>query len=180
MLVILGLKVVRKGLVINMEEEKQFRTYLILLEDSLMKKSKVLEQLIHLTKEQELLFKEENYSDQEFDRILDEKDVLIQSLLKLDDGFEQIYQNVKEGLAVKGSAYKETMIRLQELIKLVIDKGVLLTALENQTKNKLELYIQTKRKNIRNYKLNSQSVTSYYKNMANQHQGQSYFMDKKN
>lgn len=162
-----------------MEQENQNGTYMTLLEASLIKKSNTLDQLILLSKEQEFEINQETMDEDKFENIFDKKDELIQTILKLDEGFEQVYQRVKEELNNHPGSYQKEIARLSHLITEITDKGVSLQAIELRNKANLELYLQRKRKGIRDSKVSMKSANNYYKNMANQNQQQSYFFDKK-
>ncbi|MDF2907668.1 MAG: hypothetical protein K0R34_2989 [Herbinix sp.] len=162
-----------------MKQADEKNTYLSLLEDSLIKKSLILDQLVQLSEEQETVMNQETIDEDSFNDLFDKKDHLIQAILKLDDGFEQVFQRVKEELTGHPGSYQKEIVRLSELITEVTDKGVSLQAIELRNKAKLEMYLQRKRKGIKDSKLSMKSANNYYKNMANQNQQQSYFFDKK-
>lgn len=162
-----------------MEQEKQKSTYLALLIASLEKKSKVLDQLLILTETQEKYIDKGDIDTDEFDQLFDKKEKQIQELLKLDKGFEQIFEYVKDEITQNKEKYINEIKKLQELITQVTDKNITLQALEQRNRMKLDTLMRTKRSNIKNFKLSSKTAASYYKNMANQHQGQAYFFDRK-
>jgi flagellar biosynthesis/type III secretory pathway chaperone len=162
-----------------MEHENQKNTYMALLEASLTKKSNILDHLIVLSKEQEIEISRETMDEDHFEGIFQKKDELIETILKLDDGFEQVYQRVKEELNSHPGSYQKEIGRLTSLITEITDKGVSLQAIELRNKSNLEMYLQRKRKVIRDSKVSMKSANNYYKNMANQNQQQSYFFDKK-
>jgi hypothetical protein len=162
-----------------MEHENQKDTYLALLEASLIKKSDTLDHLILLSREQEIEIAQETLDEDRFEEVFRKKDELIETIIKLDDGFEQIYQRVKEELSNHPGSYQKDIGRLTALITEVTDKGVALQAVEHRNKTNLELYLQRKRKGIRDSKMSMKSANNYYKNMANQNQQESYFFDKK-
>jgi Na+/phosphate symporter len=160
-----------------MEQEKQKSTYLALLIASLEKKSKALDQLLILTETQEKYIDKGDIDTDEFDQLFDKKEKQIQELLKLDKGFEQIFEYVKDEITQNKEKYINETKKLQELITQVTDKNITLQALEQRNRMKLDTLMRTKRSNIKNFKLSSKTAASYYKNMANQHQGQAYFFD---
>lgn len=163
-----------------MDLENHKETYLAVMIASLEKKSDLLEQLFERSKQQEQLIKNNQINDEDFNRIIEEKDAGIAKILELDEGFEKLYHYLKEELAVSPGKYQKEIQKLKDLVTIVTDRGVQLQAIELQNKTRMELYFQSKRKEIKNFKLSSQTATSYYKNMADQHQQQSYFFDKKN
>lgn len=163
-----------------MDNYNKGKTYLSLLEDSLKKKNRLLDHLLKLTQEQEELIKEKDIEDDKFDKIIEEKEPLIEKVTDLNVGFEQVYDRIKEGLVSNKDKYHEEIQSLQRLIQELTDKGVRLQALEKRNKVNIELYLKDKRNDIKNFKLSNKTVSNYYKNMANQNQEASYFFDKKN
>ena len=70
--------------------------YLGILEESLQKKLKVLEEIAVYNKEQEQLLRKESVSLEELDENMSHKDELIQKVTALDEGFETLYDRIKE------------------------------------------------------------------------------------
>lgn len=156
------------------------KSYITILKDTLQKKNYILDELIALTNQQEELIMEIPFNDGKFDEVIVSKQRLIDEINQLDSGFEMIYSHIKVELAEQPSVYNEQIKILQDLISTVMQKGTILQSLEKKNKNKMEVYLQNQRKNIKNFKMNNKAATNYYKNMSNQHQqGQSYFLDKK-
>ena len=85
--------------------------YLGILEESLEKKVLVLDEIEDYTAEQESLLKQEKVSMEELDANMGQKDELIQKLTALDDGFETLYERVKEQLSTNKDAYKDQIKR---------------------------------------------------------------------
>jgi len=162
-----------------MEQGTQNQTYLALLEDSLAKKCELLTVLMELTKEQELLFDKEKMDEEQFNRIVNDKDGQIQMLLKLDEGFEQIFQHVKDELSLHSGRYQDEISRLKSLITKITDESVQLQVMEKRNSLKIEDFFRTKRKEIKNFKASNQLVSSYYKNMTDHGSQNSYFLDQK-
>lgn len=155
------------------------RTYIEVLIHSLQKKVQVLDDVIALTKEQEILLeKSESMDMDEFNQTIDKKGHLIDQINELNDGFEKLYDRIKEELKNK-KEYSMEIMQLQDLIKIVTEKSVKIQVVEKQNYVKFQYYLKTKSTEIKEFKQSTKTVSSYYKNMASQHQGQSYFIDKK-
>lgn len=161
-----------------MENSNQNDTYLNLLEDALKKKNIVLDKLLLLTQEQETLISAGNVEEEEFLLVIDKKEEQISLINQLDEGFDQLYQRVKNELIESKDKYVTQIVALQVLIREITDKSVRLQTCEVRNRNKLEHYLQTKRKEIKDFKVNNKTVSNYYKNM-NVQQQESYFFDKK-
>jgi hypothetical protein len=138
-----------------------------------------LDSLIQITKLQEEYIGETPLDMDKFDQTLTDKESFIDGLNQLDTGFEKIYDHVREELSTNSVSLKEQIINLQHLINQVTEKSTNLQALEKRNKNKLEIYFNNQKRDIKDYKVNSKTVSNYYKNMTNAYQTESYFLDKK-
>lgn len=154
-------------------------TYIDILIGTLNRKNHILEEIIKLTMLQERYLNEPDMDMDFFDDTLEKKAELIRGLDDLDDGFEAIYERVSEELKTRKENYKDKILKLQELIKEVTDKGIRLEALEQQNKLKVETYFSSKKQEIKEFKKSNESVANYYKSMADNPQGESFFLDKK-
>ena len=112
--------------------------YLGILEDSLHKKLDVLEEITAYNKQQEELLKKDTVSMEELDTNMEQKDVLIQKLTELDEGFEALYERIREQLLANKDAYKDQIRRIQGLISEVTEKGVSIKAQETRNKKLVE------------------------------------------
>lgn len=154
-------------------------TYVYILIDTLLKKNSLLDNLIQTTLFQKECITEETPDMDQFEQTLSEKEMLIDQLNQLDDGFEAIYDHVKDEISNNKLKHKDDILKLQELIRQVTEKSTKLQTLELQNKGIIEFYFSNKKKEIKNFKRSSQTASNYYKNMSNQNQGESYFLDKK-
>ena len=159
--------------------EKEVRTYLKLLEDSLQKKEQQLEVLLYLSNEQKRVLSEEPFSMEKFSELMDQKEPCIEQIATFDYGFEGIYNRLKPVFEKDKAPYQQEIERLQQLIKRITEASVQLKALEEQNKSRLEMRLHEHKKEIKTFKQSSKTVSSYYKNMVGTQTNQSYFMDKK-
>jgi len=155
------------------------KTYINILIDTLVKKESLIDELINLTKVQEDIFKSESLDMEKLEESLSEKEVKIEQLNQLDDGFEKVFGHVKDELTNNRLENKDQILKLQQLITRVIDISTKLELMEKRNKDQFTTSLLNKRKEIGKSKVNNNVVTNYYKNMVNQYQGQSYFLDKK-
>lgn len=154
-------------------------TYIRMMLDVLEKKEVHLTRLLELTTEQEKLLKDEEFNEAEFALIIEKKSGNLRKLEELDNGFQSIYNRVAEEMKEHKEEYKEQIIEMQGIISRITDLGVKLTALENKNKAALEVKLQGKKQNIRQFKVSKQTADKYYKNMIGMQTGASYFMDQK-
>lgn len=153
--------------------------YLNILEDSLKKKIDVLKRIGEVNDAQIEVLKEESVDLESFDRLVDEKDRYIDELTKLDEGFEALYDNVKQELTGNRQKYTEQIRKLQELITQITDKSVSIQAQEARNKALVEKCFKRERQKLGNSRKKSQAVYGYYQNMSNIKDVQPQFMDKK-
>lgn len=153
--------------------------YIKILADTLMKKNVLLEEIIELNKTQDEILTSSEVNIEMFNIIIDRKEKVILQLNQLDDGFEKIYNKVQESLKNDTINYRTEVIFLQELIKQIMDKSINIQTQEKSNKLKLETFFMNQKQEIKTYKVSSQTVSNYYKNMMNEFQGESYFLDKK-
>jgi hypothetical protein len=154
-------------------------TYINILTDTLVKKNALLDELILITVDQQTYLDEEPPNMEKFEDTLSEKDKLITRLFQLDEGFESIYEHVRDEISNNKTHHKDQILRLQQLIKQVTEKSAKLQTYEIKNKGKIEIYFSDKKNEIKRFKKNSQVATNYYKNVADQRYGESYFLDKK-
>ena len=112
--------------------------YLEILTDSLKKKSKVLDEIMRYNSDQENLLRQESISLEELDANMELKDGLIQKLVQLDDGFETLYERIKEKLLTQKDQYKAQIGQMQELISQITEKSVSIQAQEARNKGRME------------------------------------------
>ena len=141
--------------------------YLSVLEDSLKKKLQILDELTDYTMQQQELLKVEELDYEAFDRLVDQKDPLIQRIMELDQGFETVYDRIKEQLLDNKEQYAAQIRTLQTLIGELTDKSVKLQTMEQRNKTAIEQQFRKSREKIRKGRQNKQAALNYYKNMNN-------------
>lgn len=155
------------------------KTYIQVMIESLKKKKLILEEIVELTKEQEMILRENDVDLERFGLIVEKKQKSIDQLTLLDSGFGKLFERVSEEIQLHKELYKIEIVQMQELIETITDLGVILKTLELRNKTKWVQYSARKKEEIRSFKVSNQTVSKYYKNMSDQHQGQSYFLDQK-
>lgn len=153
--------------------------YLQILQESLERKLRLLTEIEEKSKEQSAMLKCSNLDIDSIDRNMDEKTELIQEVLKLDDGFEHLYERIKEELAANKEQYREQILQLQALISKVTEKSTSIQVIEARNKSEMDLYFSKQKKGLQ-YRRNAMSVASdYYQNMNKVKHVSPQFLDKK-
>ncbi len=154
-------------------------SYLNILQDSLIKKIELLEQIEKKSLEQSEMIKETNVDLELVDVNMDEKAKLIEEIVKLDNGFESIYEKVREQLLVNKEQYKVQIHNLQGLISKITEKSTAIQAIEARNKAQMDIVFATQKKEVQNRR-NAMSVArDYYQNMNKVKHVSPQFMDHK-
>ena len=153
--------------------------YLSILKESLEKKLEVLGSIEEINSAQTEMLKSEEFNMEAFDATVDEKDIYIKELTKLDDGFETLYDRIKAELLENRSKHSGLIKQLQSLIGEITDKSVSIQAQESRNKAMLESYFSKERKSLGQVRKSTKAAYGYYQNMSNSSTPDSYFVDKK-
>ncbi len=155
--------------------------YLQLLEESLVKKIKVLDRIEEFDlKQKDALSSEGATPDfEKFDSFIEEKEKLIDELNSLDDGFEALYARIADTLKsdIPGNASK--IRKLQVLIREITDKSVEIQKQEVENKALLEKYFQNARGNIGKGRNSLNAAYSYFQTQRGAGNTESYYIDSK-
>ena len=153
--------------------------YLTILVESLKKKIDVLDEIIRICKKQNEILAGQPIDFEEFDRCVDDKDVCLEQLNKLDDGFESLYRKVGQELEANKQLYAGQIKECQTLIAQITDKSVMIQAMEARNKQTIEETFRKERKGYSQGKRSVEVARSYYRNMNNTSVIPPHFMDQK-
>lgn len=154
-------------------------SYLSILEDSLRKKLTILDQIEEVSNAQTALIKEDQFDLQRFDGMVDEKDDFVKQLEELDNGFEALYDKVRDELLKDRSKYEQQIRCMQELIGQITDKSVSIQATESRNKAAMERYFAREKQSIGQGRRTAKAAYDYYQNMSNVNTQASVFLDRK-
>ena len=138
-----------------------------ILLQSLEKKTKLLDDMIRQNGVQEELLKEEDLDMDAFDEAINQQGFYIEELDKLDQGFETVYDRVREELLRDKARYRMEIIRMKELIQQITDKIVTLNAGNMRNKMLAENQFKKKRISIGAGSSKNKAARNYYNNMNN-------------
>ncbi len=155
------------------------QNYIIILIQSLEKKIKALEEISKENKRQKELLQAEELDVDGFHETIDKKSEWIEQINYLDDGFEKMYQRVKEALNQNKDAYQEEIARLKQLIGRITELTVTIQKEENDNRKLAEMQFGSQKKKVRQVKATKNAAAKYYQNMAKLNVIEPQFMDKK-
>lgn len=143
------------------------KEYIKMLEESLITKVELLKQLQGLNQEQKNILEDPDSTPDELDENVDKKSAVIDRLDKMDEGFQSLYDKVKEELDSNRDAYTEEIKNMQESITLITDLSADVQAKEMQNKELAKAKFSYIRSQIRETKHGQKAVASYYASMMN-------------
>lgn len=157
----------------------QDKEYLTVLIESLQKKKGILDLLIEKNKEQGFLFADEASDPDRLEENIQEKNDLIAQLVKLDEGFQQVYDRIKTSLHGQKQQYAEEIRKMQQLIKEITDRSATIQAQEERNRTLAVKRFTAVRGNIRQARTSNQVASQYYKSMSKLNVVDSQFLDSK-
>ncbi len=153
--------------------------YIEMMLKSLQKKLDVLDGILKACEEQAVLIAEETVDWKAFDELVDNKQLLIDELTKLDEGFTDIYERMKPELLQDKERYRQEIIQLQEFIKQITDKSVRIQTEEERNRKAVEKSFKRTQRDIKNSKASIKAASDYYKVMSKVNYVDPQFMDRK-
>lgn len=142
------------------------QNYLHIMEESLQKKDALLDKITDVCERQEVLLKEDSFSLEEFDKLMETKGKLAEELSRLDDGFESLYEKVREQLQGDRQQYRNEIRHMQALIRSITDKSNHIQAMEERNRQGMEMQLQKERTRLQKNRQASAAAYNYYKNMS--------------
>jgi hypothetical protein len=147
--------------------------------ESLEKKLEVLDKISEVNKRQYECSATHPFVEQDYDKIMDEKGELIDELNSLDEGFTATYELVREEVQSNPQLYRDKVLKLQELVKQAVDKGVSVEAQEKRNKSAMEAAISLKRQEFKQRKVSKDVALKYYKSVSKLNSIDPQLMDRK-
>lgn len=139
---------------------------LTILSESLDRKLEVLQKIQEYNKCQEETFSAEKVDISQFDAAVEEKQRLIDEVVRLDDGFEIMYEKLAKELEGNRQRYAAQIKELQAKVAKVTELSVSVQAQEARNKKLVEHYFARERAGIGQRRKSAKSAFDYYKSMS--------------
>ena len=136
-----------------------------ILVESLEKKSRILDEIIKENEAQEILFKQDQLDMEALDASADRMGELAEKLELLDEGFEAVYDRIRQELIDNKPAYRQEIRRMQELIAVITEKVVGINAARMRNKTQAENQFKKSRQQIGRASSKMKASQNYYNNM---------------
>ena len=150
-----------------------------MLSDSLEKKLDILEELQTKNKLQTAILNDPNALPEDLQKNMEQKDNLVDRIEKLDEGFDSIFQRVKDVLEKDRELYADDIRYMQRMIKKITDISVDIQALEQKNKRLAMTKFADVKAQIKDERTSQRVLNSYYQNMQGDAGADSNFYDSK-
>ncbi len=160
-------------------EKEMKNTYISILIQSLEKKLHILDEIIAKNRVQLEGLEDPNLDPDDFDKTVRDKAALIEQLEGLDAGFEEVFERVKKELETNREIYREEIRKMQELIRKITDKSMLIRRQEAENKRLMEQKFAAVRRQVKEVRQSQKVVNQYYKNMMKSGYVEPQFLDNK-
>lgn len=157
----------------------QNKGYITALKQGLEKKIQILDKIIEENALQRQLLADPELDPDDFEKNLNDKAALVEQLTMLDDGFDTVYERVREELQQNRTAYAVDITCMQKYISAIMEKS---TQIQTEEQRNRELVVQkftSVKKQIREVKSSHKAVNEYYQNMMRLNYVEPQFMDNK-
>lgn len=153
--------------------------YLEILEESLIKKNQILDEIKRINDEQKECLQKEDIEFEDFDGFIEKKAEYIEELENLDQGFETLYARVGDELKENRELYADKIRKMQQLIREITDKSTTIQAQEIRNRDLINSYFSKRRMEIKEGRRNSKAAMNYYKVQSNSAFSEATFLDSK-
>ena len=156
------------------------KEYVVALRESLEKKIKVLDEIIRIGELQSELLEKEELDYDAFDELMNNRDLCLDKLDKLDEGFEIVYNNLSDDIKAHQDDYGDEIKKMQSLIKDITDKSTAIAAMDSRNKSAVDNAFVKSKRGLSEGKRSVSVAMNYYKSMNGLSAGSdSRYMDSK-
>ncbi|MDD6217640.1 MAG: flagellar export chaperone FlgN [Roseburia sp.] len=153
--------------------------YIAILIQSLRKKEQVLESISIINQRQKTELEDPSLDPDDFDKTVEEKAKLIAELEKLDDGFDEVFQKVRDDLTNHKEEYRDEIKTMQDLIRSLTAKSATVQGQEARNKVLMEQKFTAIKGQVRKVRSSQKVVNQYYQNMMKANLVDPQFTDSK-
>ncbi|WP_099469199.1 flagellin biosynthesis protein FlgN [Konateibacter massiliensis] len=153
--------------------------YIKIMIDSLQKKTTILDKIIAVNEKQAEIIVNIKKNMVEYEASLDEKQLLIDELNLLDDGFQALYNRIQPEIVNNAEAHKDEIKEMQHYIALITDKSVEVQNGEEKNRQVISQQFALFKQEVKSFKANKKVTSQYYNTMQQTNYIQPQFLDKK-
>jgi len=155
------------------------RQYVRAMIQSLEKKNNLMDRICRKNEAQQTLLGREPYDSDAIEENFREKGKLVEQLTALDDGFDAVFDRVKDTLEAEKEVYATEIGQMQALIRSITDKSVRIRHQEAKNRDLAEKYFRSQDRGIRKARSQYKAVNAYRDAMTAGYQTTAQFLNKK-
>lgn len=156
-------------------------SYLDMMEESLREKIKVLDEIVKENEAQrKILESTTEFDEKGFDEAISRKGELIRRVDNLNEGFESLYERVRQELETGRDKHKEKIRIFQNLIRPITDLSNSIEAGEKRNSALAKSYFSMEKSRMNQGRKSSQAALDYYLTMNKSRITPPQFYDTKN
>lgn len=143
--------------------------YIQIMIESLTKKSELLDKLISNNEEQYECVVGKHYEEIDWDSfnlVVAQKQASIDRIIKMDEGFQSLYDRVRDQLNGNKDKYSEQIKEIQRLIEKVTGQGVKISTGEERNRKIIEKVFGNRKKEIKRTRNSLKVASSYAQTMS--------------
>ncbi len=143
--------------------------YVQIMIESLSKKSDLLDEIIRKNEEQHECVTDKSFDEVDWDSfnlIVEQKQQSIDRIVKMDEGFQTLYDRVKEQLNENKDKYAGQIKEIQRLISIITDQGARITTGEERNRKIIEKTFGNRKKEIKRTRNSLRVASSYAQTMS--------------
>ncbi len=143
--------------------------YIQIMIESLSKKSELLDKIIRSNEEQHECVADKTFDEVDWDSfnlIVEQKQQSIDRIVKMDEGFQTLYDRVKEQLNGNKDKYSAQIREIQRLIGIITDQGAKITTGEERNRKIIEKTFGNRKKEIKRTRNSLKVASSYAQTMS--------------
>ncbi len=144
------------------------QSYLDMMEDSLKRKVQLLNEILGENEiQRQVLANPEDVEEKAFDEAVERKGQLIDQMEELNQGFQSLFDKVKQEIGEHKELYKVQIQRMQKLITEITELSTKVQAGEQRNKNLADAYFSAARSQYKQGQRSASAAINYYATMKN-------------
>ncbi len=161
------------------KRKSELKNEINILIDSLTKKKSILTEILEESQRQLEMVSLDSFNLEDFDVLVDRKSDLLEKNNLNDEGFDSIFQRIRNELVAQKVQYATEIALMQELIRANLDLGSDIHNIEQQIKNGLDAALRENKSRLTKEKLGGKAVMDYYKQANQMNYVSPAFLDQK-
>ena len=153
--------------------------YIKIMIDSLQKKVTILDKIIEVNEKQAGIITNIKKNMADYEASLDEKQLLIDELNLLDEGFQTLYNRIQKEIVNNADLHKNEIKEMQRYISLITEKSVEIQTKEEKNRQVISQQFSSFRQEVNRFKQNKKATSQYYNTMQKTNYILPQFLDKK-